>query len=411
MEETRKLGKKEREEDRGSAQKTRSPHSKFKKWFLASTAATALIIGLSCGDHNETYIPIPPGNEQVEGDGGNSADGGMNTDSGPDLDADVDTDSGTDLDGGPDLDADVDADTDSGTDLDGGPDLDADVDADTDSGTDLDGGPDLDADVDADTDSGTDLDGGPDLDADVDADTDSGTDLDGGPDLDADVDSGTYTPCSGVYNDADYGVPIYSSPGHDTGGYLFYYDSYDAVTGDITVDIMCGSETVRSDVLVLAGTIQVLDIPEDGKRVSITNVSSGATVANVNLVVEDIPSSGSDGGVDGGISDAGPGPDGGVITPACTGVTNSATYGYLLYSGYSVSVGGYTVTNNGAVTGGIEVNIDCGSDSASVVPSLYLPEGISEVVYGVPADGKRIRLHNHSNSALVSNISIVVENL
>jgi hypothetical protein len=275
----------------------------------------------------------------------------------------------------------------------------------------MDAGPDLDADTDADTDSGTDLDGGPDLDADTDADTD----MDAGPDLDADTDadtdSGTYVPCGGVYNDADYGTLIYSGVGHDTGGYLFYYDSYDSVTGDITVDIMCGSDVVREDVLVLAGTIQVLDITEDGKRVSITNHSSSAAAANVTLIVEDIPSGGPDGGVDGGVSDAGPDADGGIITPACTGVTNSAVYGHLVYTGYTLSVGGYAITNNGAVTGGIEVDIDCGSDSSGVVSSLYLPAGPSEVVYDVPADGMRIRLTNHASNAVVSNMSVVVEPL
>ena len=266
MEETRKPDKKTDKEEggeRGTAKTKRV--GKFKKWFLASSAATLLAIaGPQCTSTTEdVYYPIPGDTQE-------------NTDAGQDTDAD------TDMDGGPDLDADTD------TDHDAGPDLDADTDADTD----MDGGPDLDADTDADTDSGTDLDGGPDLDADTDADTDSG--LDGGPDLDADTDADT--------------------------------DS---------------------------------------------------------------------------------GPDAGAV---CSGSGVGAIYGHLLYTGYDVNVGGYVITNNGAVTGGIEVDIDCGSDSASIATSLFLPSGATnEVVYDVPADGLRLRLNNISSNSAVSNISIVVE--
>lgn len=236
MEETRKPDKKtagkEEGDERGT---TRNPKKTgiFKKWFLASAASTLLLIaGPKCTSTTEdVYYPVPGDTQE-------------NTDAGPDADTDSDVDADTDHDSGPDLDADAD--------------------------TDLDGGPDLDADTDADTD----LDGGPDLDADTDADTDSGID---------------------------------------------------------------------------AGAV-------------------------------------------------------------CSGSGVGAVYGHALYAGYDVTVGGYVITNNGAVPGGIEVDIDCGSDSASVATSLFLPSGpTNEVVYDVPADGLRLRLNNLSNSTLVSNITIVVE--
>jgi hypothetical protein len=272
MEEMRKPVKKapDREEGEGKgAAKGPNKPSAFKKWFLASTAATIIAAAASCNTSTEdVYYPVNPQDDQVQ------------TDAGPDTDVDADVDS--DADSGPDLDADTDVDAD--TDLDGGPDLDADTDADTE----LDAGPDLDADTDADTE----LDGGPDLDADTDADTelDAGPDLDADTDVDADTDSGTETGevCVGVTNGAMYTTLVMTGASKNVGGYVITNNGPDS-TG-ITVDIDCGSDSASVAVALSlpAGTTVDYDVPADGKRISLTNIANNGVAASMTIVVSNL---------------------------------------------------------------------------------------------------------------------------
>ncbi len=102
------------------------------------------------------------------------------------------------------------------------------------------------------------------------------------------------------------------------------------------------------------------------------------------------------------------GPDSGTV---CPGVTNNSSYGQPAYVGSPVVIGGYSITNTGAVSGGVEVDVDCGSNSSSIKSGVFLPKGGSEIVVTVPADGKKIRLKNVSNSATVANLNILVETL
>lgn len=101
-------------------------------------------------------------------------------------------------------------------------------------------------------------------------------------------------------------------------------------------------------------------------------------------------------------------PDSGGV---CPGAKNENAYGTPAYVGTPVSVGGYNITNTGAVPGGINVDIDCGSSSASIDSGVYLAKGGAEAIVNIPADKKRIRLKNLSSSPTVANLNILVETL
>jgi hypothetical protein len=191
-------------------------------------------------------------------------------DSGPDTDADIDTDSGHDS--GPDADADIDAGHDSGPDAD----VDADVDAGHDAGpdadvdADVDAGPD--ADVDADVDSG--IDAGPD------ADVDSG--VDAGPD--ADVDAGPVACAVATTGSFDSTIGVGAT--ETVGGYVFLYVGK-SPGGDALMTITCGGNPVETSYACPPGVPTIIDVPIDGKRITITPhvvnpgiVSVGITVVN-----------------------------------------------------------------------------------------------------------------------------------
>jgi hypothetical protein len=91
-------------------------------------------------------------------------------------------------------------------------------------------------------------------------------------------------------------------------------------------------------------------------------------------------------------------------------VKNDSAYGKLAYVGTPVTVGGYNITNTGAVSGGVNVDIDCGSNSSQIDKGVFLPKG-SEVVVQVPADKRKIRLKNISFGSSVANMNIIVETL
>lgn len=101
-------------------------------------------------------------------------------------------------------------------------------------------------------------------------------------------------------------------------------------------------------------------------------------------------------------------PDSGAV---CPGVKNENAYGTPAYVGTPVTVGGYNITNTGPVPGGVNVDIECGSSSASIDSGVFLAKGGAEVIVNIPADKKRIRLKNISNSSSVANMNILVETL
>jgi hypothetical protein len=268
----------QKEEGKPTTKRDITTKAPLSERIMKKVAATVLALGMasaptSCGMETNG-LPIR--------DAGQS-------DADTDMDADVDLDGDTDHDGGPDLDAD--------TDHDGGPDLDADTDVDGD--TDMDGGPDADADTDLDggmdADADTDLDGGPDADADTDLDggPDADTDLDGGMDGDVDVDAGDADAgpvvCAATSDETITGTLIYTGSPVNVGGYIF--ENMGESGSGILMNIGCVDDdsSLETDVYVEEGGADtVIDRPSDGMRITLRNLSSGPTVANMTIMVESL---------------------------------------------------------------------------------------------------------------------------
>jgi hypothetical protein len=102
------------------------------------------------------------------------------------------------------------------------------------------------------------------------------------------------------------------------------------------------------------------------------------------------------------------GPDTGVV---CNGAANESVSTKLVNTGSSLTVGGYTIKNNGPVTGGITVDIGCSSSGSQIKSYQFCKAGGPESVVVVPADGKRIRLYNLNNNASAASMTIHVETL
>ncbi len=256
----------QKEEGKPTTKRDITTKAPLSERIMKKVASVVLLVGMAAAPTN---CGLETSGLRVEDAGPSDAD--------TDMDADIDTDA--DHDGGPDLDADTDTDTDH----DGGPDLDADTDVDGD--TDMDGGPDADAD--------TDLDGGMDADADTDLDggPDADTDLDGG--MDADVDAGDADAgpivCSGTFEETVSGTPVYTGTPINVGGYSF--ENMGESGSGILMNIGCvdDSSSIESDVYVEEGGADtVIDRPIDGRRITLRNISSGATVANMTIMVENL---------------------------------------------------------------------------------------------------------------------------
>ncbi len=215
----------------------------FSKW-KAVLGATALAVGISvaqqgCSSDNATTnieIPSADGGCTTDADGGDAA---CNPDGGP-------------ADAGPDSTADggeggMDAGHDGGEGgMDAGP---------TDGG--MDGGV---------TDGGSDggvVDGG-----------DGGVVVDGGSDAGAACATATTGSFSGL---------ISTTHDAEVGHYLFHFDG---VSGsDALIDISCGGIIDGSAVHCPIGSTTVVDVPADGKQISINVQSATATYATVSITV------------------------------------------------------------------------------------------------------------------------------
>lgn len=102
------------------------------------------------------------------------------------------------------------------------------------------------------------------------------------------------------------------------------------------------------------------------------------------------------------------GPDSGVV---CNGAANDSVSTKLVNTGSSLVVGGYSIKNNGPVTGGITVDISCASSGSQIKSYQFCQAGGPESVVIVPADGKRIRLYNLNNNASAASMTIHVETI
>jgi hypothetical protein len=102
------------------------------------------------------------------------------------------------------------------------------------------------------------------------------------------------------------------------------------------------------------------------------------------------------------------GPDSGVV---CNGAANETVSTKLVNTGSSLVVGGYSIKNNGPVTGGITVDISCASSGSQIKSYQFCQAGGPESVVSVPADGKKIRLYNLNNNASAASMTIHVETL
>lgn len=124
-----------------------------------------------------------------------------------------------------------------------------------------------------------------------------------------------------------------------------------------------------------------------------------------------------DGGpdADSDVDDGGPDADTDVDADAgpivCMGTFEESITGSPVYVGTPVNIGGYIFENMGESGPGILMDIGCVDDSSTLDSGVYLEEGAAETVIDRPDDGKRIRLRNLSNSAILANMTIVVENL
>lgn len=115
-----------------------------------------------------------------------------------------------------------------------------------------------------------------------------------------------------------------------------------------------------------------------------------------------------DSGLDGGETDSGTGDGGSDAGPAtCSGATTGGVLGTPFYPGIPVTVGGYAITVTGESSDGVYVDIDCGSDSASVAVGFNCPEQ-TNVTIPVTADGMEIRIWNASSSSFVANMNVTV---
>ncbi len=145
-------------------------------------------------------------------------------------------------------------------------------------------------------------------------------------------------------------------------------------------------------------------VPDKGSDHAVPDMGVDKSVPDTGVDTA-VPDTGVDIGPDTGVD---LGPDSGSV---CPGVVNDTAYGKAAYVGTPVTVGGYSIENTGAVPGGVNVDVACGSNSSAIKNGVFLPKGGAEVVVNVPADGKKIRLKNITNDSWVSNLNVVVETL
>ncbi len=98
------------------------------------------------------------------------------------------------------------------------------------------------------------------------------------------------------------------------------------------------------------------------------------------------------------------------LEPLCSGVFDEVITEETFDKGTGRSVGGYMITYVTQTTGGITMNIDCGSDSEEITSGDAITTMVEHTV-NVPDDGKRIRITVHSRNTFDATMSVAVEPL
>ena len=96
--------------------------------------------------------------------------------------------------------------------------------------------------------------------------------------------------------------------------------------------------------------------------------------------------------------------------PLCSDIFDEAVTEETFDKGTGREVGGYMITYVSQTTGGLTLDIDCGSDSSSIASGESLTTLVEHTVE-VPDDGKRIRITVHSRNTFDASMSVAVEPL
>ena len=96
--------------------------------------------------------------------------------------------------------------------------------------------------------------------------------------------------------------------------------------------------------------------------------------------------------------------------PLCSDIFDEVVTEETFDKGTGREVGGYMITYVSQTTGGLTLDIDCGSDSSSIASGESLTTLVEHTVE-VPDDGKRIRITVHSRNTFDATMSVAVEPL
>ncbi len=176
--------------------------------------------------------------------------------------------------------------------------------------------------------------------------------------------------------------------------------SQDADVNVVDSDIRDGNV---SDADILDG-----DVEEDADVVDsdVVDADEDSDVADADVVDGDLADSDiTDGDVlDGDVEEDAD------LEPLCSGVFDEVITEETFDKGTGRSVGGYMITYVTQTTGGITMNIDCGSDSEEITSGDAITTMVEHTV-NVPDDGKRIRITVHSRNTFDATMSVAVEPL
>jgi len=157
------------------------------------------------------------------------------------------------------------------------------------------------------------------------------------------------------------------------------------------------SDTADSDVADADNEIVDADVADSDTLDG--DVGDADTIADSDVVDGDM----TDGDVsDSDVADA----DG----PLCSDIFDEVVTEETFDKGTGREVGGYMITYVSQTTGGITLDIDCGSDSSSIASGESLTTLVEHTVE-VPDDGKRIRITVHSRNTFDATMSVAVEPL
>jgi len=210
--------------------------------------------------------------------------------------------------------------------------------------------------------------------------------LDGGTDADAEV-------VDGDVSDAD---TIADSNVADADNEIVDGDMADSDVSDSDVTD-ADNEIVDGDVADADEGIVDADVADSDTLDG--DVGDADTIADSDVVDGDM----TDGDVsDSDVADA----DG----PLCSDIFDEVVTEETFDKGTGREVGGYMITYVSQTTGGLTLDIDCGSDSSSIASGESLTTLVGHTVE-VPDDGKRIRITVHSRNTFDATMSVAVEPL